>query len=145
PRVAATGEGAGGRRHSAGLDGADPAPPPAAARRRDRHRGRRAGGRRGVACPAPSGPGLLPGRGAPAPRADEQPAERPDQLRRRGQVPVKDGGPGRWRWPPVAALALAMTLAGTAAPGGAAGSLVPSGALNGASAIPGDPGNDPAA
>jgi len=52
---------------------------------------------------------------------------------------------GGWRPPAVAALALAMTLAGTAAPPGAAGGAVPSGALSGAPAIPGDPGNDPAA
>jgi hypothetical protein len=41
--------------------------------------------------------------------------------------------------------ALAMTLAGPVAPAGATGGLVPSCALSGASTIPGDPGNDPAA
>lgn len=52
------------------------------------------------------------------------------------------GGPGtRWRGPAVAALALAMTLAGTVATADSAGGLVPSSAP----AIPGDPGNDPAA
>ena len=50
-----------------------------------------------------------------------------------------------WRRPAVAALALAMALVGTAAPGDVAGRLVPTGALSGAPAIPGDPGNDPAA
>jgi hypothetical protein len=47
----------------------------------------------------------------------------------------------RWHWPAVALLALAMTLAGTAATAAAAGELVPSSAP----ATPGDPGNDPAA
>ncbi len=50
-----------------------------------------------------------------------------------------------WRRPAVAALALAMALVGTAAPGDVTGRLVPTGALSGAPAIPGDPGNDPAA
>jgi len=50
-----------------------------------------------------------------------------------------------WRRPAVAALALALALVGTAAPGDVAGRLVPTGALSGAPAIPGDPGNDPAA
>ena len=51
----------------------------------------------------------------------------------------------RWRRAPMAAVAMAMTLAGTAATAGAAGGAVPSGALRGAPAIPGSPGNDPAA
>jgi hypothetical protein len=50
----------------------------------------------------------------------------------------------KWRWP-LTALALAMTLASAAAPAGAARGVVPSSAPSGAAAIPGDPGNDPAA
>jgi hypothetical protein len=58
---------------------------------------------------------------------------------------VNEEWTGKWRWPAVAAMTLAMTLAGTATPGGAALRFLPSGALSGASAIPADPGNDPAA
>ena len=57
---------------------------------------------------------------------------------------MNEGGQGGRR-AVVVALALAMTLAGTAAPGATAGGVVPSGAPSGAPAIPGDPGNDPAA
>src|SRR6202035_1030958 len=93
-RMAATGAGGGGGGHAAVLDLVDPGPPAAAPGGRDRRRGGWAGGRRAVACPAAAGAGVVPGRGATAPGADQQPPGRPDQLRRRGQVPVSG-----WHWP----------------------------------------------